>query len=143
MSQLIRGLQGEEGFAPPGGTPPMGYRAERVQHGSKRDGSPRMASRWVPDANTAPRVARAFEMYAEGRTLPEIHSETRLYHSVNCYSTMIRNRSYLGIAKFGEEEFPGHHAGWYCKRFRWEREFDLCDGVSGHQAQRPRAGPHS
>ncbi len=98
------------GFAPPG-TAPTGYIAERVQWGTKRDGSPRYARKWVEDPDKGPRVRRAFQMWAAGYGLREIHSETKLFASGNnsSYASMFRNRSYLGIAKFGEEEFPDHH----------------------------------
>lgn len=93
------------GYAP-GGTPPRGYVAEPVTIGMRRDGKPKVVSRWVVDPETAPKVTQAFRLFAAGASYAEIHSATRLYSSSGSYVTMIRNRSYLGVLKFGEEEFP-------------------------------------
>lgn len=107
--QVRRGLRAlvAEGYAP-GGTPPTGYRVERVQRGTHRDGTPRMAARWLPDAELAPRVTEAFRLLAAGRTYQEIAAICQLpLHSKASYWSMFRNRTYLGILKLGEEEFPG------------------------------------
>jgi site-specific DNA recombinase len=106
--QVRRGLRAlvAAGYAP-GGTPPTGYVAERVQRGTHRDGTPRMAARWLPDPEVAPRVSEAFRLLAAGRTYQEIAAICRLpLHSKASYWSMFRNRTYLGILKLGEEEFP-------------------------------------
>lgn len=90
-----------------GGTPPRGYLAEPVAAGLRRDGKPKMVARWVIDEATAPRVTQAFGLFAQGASYAEIHAATRLYTSDGCYASMLRNRTYLGILKFGAEEFPG------------------------------------
>jgi len=56
-----------------GGRIPVGYQAERVELGRMYDGSPRLSVRWVPDPEQAPKVKRAFEMFADGHTYAEIH----------------------------------------------------------------------
>lgn len=103
-----RGLRANvvAGYAP-GGTPPRGYRAERVEAGLRRDGKPKVVSRWVVDPETAPRVTLAFTLFANGASYAETHAATRLYAALSCYASMLRNRSYLGILKLGAEEFPG------------------------------------
>lgn len=105
-----RGLRAHlvAGYAPPG-TPPTGYLAERIQWGTKRDGTPRFAARWVVDPEKAPLVRQSFMLWATGHSIPAIHAATRLLGSVGSYATLLRNRSYLGIAKFGQEEFENHH----------------------------------
>jgi site-specific DNA recombinase len=104
-----RGLRANvaAGYAP-GGTPPTGYRAEKVVIGHKRDGSPRTVSRWLIDPATGPRVTRAFALAAQGATYGEIHAEVNLLGAKESYVSLFRNRSYLGILKLGAEEFTGH-----------------------------------
>lgn len=103
-----RGLRANvlQGYAP-GGTPPVGYRAERVTIGVKRDGNPRVVSRWVLDDTRAPLVRQAFELFAAGRSYAELDAATHLYGSVGSYKSMVRNRSYVGVLKLGDEEHPG------------------------------------
>jgi site-specific DNA recombinase len=103
-----RGLRANvaAGYAP-GGTPPRGYRAEQVAAGVRRDGKPKLVPRWVVDPETGPRVTQAFTLFAGGASYAEIHAATRLYSANSSYVSMLRNRSYLGILKFGAEEFPG------------------------------------
>jgi hypothetical protein len=98
------------GFAP-GGPPPRGYMAEREEIGLRRDGQPRMGTKWVPDPELAPLVILAFKMRADGCSLPEIMAATRekLYKNKNCFSTFFSNKSYLGIATCGDLEFENHH----------------------------------
>ena len=64
-----RGLQdlAEQGFAP-GGFPPRGYLVVKEEIGFKRNGKPRIASRWVPDPELAPRVQQAIWLNAQQAT---------------------------------------------------------------------------
>jgi DNA invertase Pin-like site-specific DNA recombinase len=94
------------GYAP-GGTPPVGYKAAPVAIGVKRDGQPRLVARWLIDPVSAPRVRQAFAMFAAGYSYAEIHAATALHRSRVSYSSMVRNRTYLGRLKFGAEEFAG------------------------------------
>jgi hypothetical protein len=50
-------------------------------------------------------------MRAEGASYKQIQDATegKLYNSVNCWHTFFKNRSYLGIARSGDQEFPDHH----------------------------------
>ncbi len=63
-------------------------------------------ARWVVDPETAPKITAAFTLFAGGASYAEIHAATRLYNSNGSYVSMLRNRSYLGVLKFGAEEFP-------------------------------------
>ena len=94
-----------------GGTPPRGYIAEPHVISKRRDGTNRMASKWVPDPATADLVKLAFQLRAEGRSYSEIQEATnrRLYRSVNCYATFFANVTYRGIGKCGTFEVPNHH----------------------------------
>ena len=73
----------------------------------KRDGQPRLVAKWVVDEAKAEKVKLAFTMCATGCSYNEIHAATDLLRSKPSYWSMFRNRTYLGILKFGAEEFPG------------------------------------
>ena len=104
-----RGLQSlvSKGFSP--GKPPRGYLAVKVNIGEKRDGMPRMVSKWEPDPVLSEYVRIAWHLRAEGKSYREITEATKgmLYTSVNTWTTFFRNKSYLGI--YGKDEIPDHH----------------------------------
>jgi len=109
LSQNVkRGLHDlvRQGYAP-GGCPPKGYKAEKVTIGTRRNGEPRIVSRWVPDLDTWERARLAWEMRAQGASYQEIHEATRLYRSFNSYACMFRNKTYLGVLKCGDLEIEG------------------------------------
>lgn len=93
------------GFAP--GTPPRGYIAQPVEIGTRRDGKPRMVSKWVPDPGLMEYVKLAWEMRANGKSVNEIMEATggKLYTSKNCFTTFFRNKSYLGYYR----DIADHH----------------------------------
>ena len=91
----------------PGGFPPKGYKAERVQIGTKRNGKPRYAPRWLPDPATAHLARQAWEMRAAGASYLEIQEATGLYKGRNCWTTFFRNKTYLGFLKCGDVEIEG------------------------------------
>jgi DNA invertase Pin-like site-specific DNA recombinase len=95
----------------PGGKPPRGYLAKQETIGTKRNGEPRIGSRWVIDPILGPLVTLAFGLRAEGKSLREITRATqdRLYRDKNSWTTFFRNRSYLGIGKCGTLEIDEHH----------------------------------
>lgn len=105
-----RGLHdlARKGYAP-GGFPPRGYMAKKVQVGTKRDGSPHIANLWVPDPEVAPRVKQAFAMRAAGASYKEIHEVTQVMGTFGSYVPMFRNKTYLGIRKCGETEVADAH----------------------------------
>lgn len=94
-----------------GGRPPRGYKAEKVVIGQKRNGQPRIVSRWVPDPNLWDLVKLAWKLRAEGKSYAEITKATkgRLYRSSASWASFFRNKTYLGIGKCGNEEIPDHH----------------------------------
>jgi site-specific DNA recombinase len=94
----LRGLKlvARHGYST-GGRPPTGYRNERVATGKiKANGETEMRTKWVPDADMFPSVQKAFQMYAEGKTLAEIAESTKIVAAKNGLSTLLRNRAYLG-----------------------------------------------
>lgn len=95
------------GYAPGGHLPPKGYLPVKVTTGTKRDGKERTAIRWEVDPEIGPLITLAFQLRAEGKSYSEITKATGgLYRSVNSWLCVFRNRSYLGVGKCGDEEFP-------------------------------------
>jgi site-specific DNA recombinase len=103
-----RGLRDlvRQGYAP-GGSPPTGFKAEKVTIGRRRDGTPHVVSRWTPDPAKADLVRKAWQMRASGATYKEIHEATRLYRSRGCYASMFANESYRGVLKCGALRIEG------------------------------------
>jgi len=138
-----RGLHdlARDGYAP-GGFPPRGYRAKKVQIGVKRDGTPHIVSQWLPDPELGPRVTEAFEMRAAGASYKEIHEATHVMGTYGSYVTMFRNKTYLGIRKCGELEIEDAHEPLV--------SCELWDAVQATLRKRPEKGgrwpkgkPHS
>ncbi|MGA2503148.1 MAG: recombinase family protein [Anaerolineales bacterium] len=94
-----------------GGCPPRGYISEHTEIGKKRDGKPRIVSKWVPDPELKDLVILAWQLRAEGRSYSDILKVTKgkLYRSHNCLVTFFKNKTYLGIGKCGELEVANHH----------------------------------
>jgi len=82
--------------------PPVGYRKTPVEIGARRDGRPHIISRLEPDPETAPRVARAFEMRAAGYSVAEAMLETRLSANRVSYCYMLVNKIYIGVFECGD-----------------------------------------
>src|SRR5690606_718562 len=98
----------KRGFAP-GGFPPRGYLAEKVQSGERRDGRPHIVSHSVPDPVSAPREQLSWAMKKSDAPHQQIHDATHLLKSRGCYVAMFTNKTYLGITKCGELEVEGTH----------------------------------
>jgi DNA invertase Pin-like site-specific DNA recombinase len=97
-----------QGYAP-GGFPPVGYKAEDVRIGTKRNGEPRIVQQWVPDPETAPLVKRAWAMRASGASYHQILRETGVLNTTASLSYFFRNKTYLGIRKCRELEVEDAH----------------------------------
>ena len=80
-----------------GGRPPVGYRREPVQVGTRYDGTPLTRARWAPDPDAAPRVVQAFQMAAEGIGYDEIVAATRICHNKSSLATIFANPIYRGV----------------------------------------------
>jgi DNA invertase Pin-like site-specific DNA recombinase len=96
----LRELVEKHGCLP--GTPPRGFKRQPVHLGYHRNGVQHIAHCWVPDPEIIPLVQRAFQMRAAGQPLVRIHNETRLYSSINSYTTFFTNPLYIGILKYGD-----------------------------------------
>ena len=106
-----RGLRSlvSKGYSP--GIPPRGYIAVKVTIGEKRDGVPRIVSKWEPDPILSEYVKIAWQMRAQGKSYQEITEATqgKLYTGNNSWHSFFRNKAYLGIGKSGDLEVPDHH----------------------------------
>src|SRR6266498_4443645 len=106
-----RGLKSlvSKGFSP--GTPPRGYIAIKVTIGSRRDGLPRIVSKWEPDPVLSEYVKIAWQLRAQGKSYQEITHAThgKLYTGINSWHGFFRNKAYLGIGKNGDLEIEDHH----------------------------------
>ncbi len=100
----------EAGFST-GGCPPVGYLAEKVALGARRDGAARIASRWVIDPDRVDDVRLAWNLRAAGASYAQIQAATggRLFTTRNSWGTFFTNKTYLGIGKCGGLEIPNHH----------------------------------
>lgn len=121
-----------KGYAP--GVPPRGYIAVKVTIGEKRDGVPRIVSKWEPDPVLGEYVKIAWQLRAQGKSYQEIIRAThgKLYAGKNCWHGFFTNKSYLGIGKSGDLEVPDHHE----PLITWE----LWDAVQRLYLAHPRHG---
>lgn len=106
-ASVLRGHRRNTAAGFPTGRPPVGYRREPVVIGTRRDGKPHYASRWVVDEVLAPAVRKAFEMRAQGYSLAEVMAATRLHDSPDAYARLFACKTYKGTLTYGEEEWPG------------------------------------
>lgn len=104
----LRNLVEKFGAVP--GTPPRGFRRAAVAIGSRRDGKTHTVHRWEPDPELAPLVRQAFELRLAGKSLHQINQETRLYKSLNCYTTFFANPLYKGELRYGDLTIPDYCA---------------------------------
>jgi DNA invertase Pin-like site-specific DNA recombinase len=100
IQRALRDLVTKYGCVP--GTPPRGFKREPVAIGKRRDGSPHLAHRWVPDPDVVPLIQQAFEMRAAGQSLNAINAATGLFSTLNSYRTFWGNQLYIGTLQFGE-----------------------------------------
>lgn len=113
----LRDLVANHGCVP--GVPPRGFIREEVQLPSRRDGSFRVAHRWVPDPDLRDQIKCAFRMRATGSTLRKIHTELHLFSCLNSYKTFFDNRIYIGILEYGGQEYE-HYCEPLIEMADWE-----------------------
>lgn len=114
----------------PGGTP-TGFLREPVRIGTRRDGRPHIAHRWKPDPAVARRILKAFELRSARVSLGEIQKKTKLFRSINSYTTFFSNPIYKGTLKFGD--YIKHE---YCKAIVPPELWDKVQAVQRHYSQR-------
>ncbi len=141
-----RGLRSlvAKGYSP--GIPPRGYKAVKVTIGTKRDGSPRIVSKWEPAPDLWDDVRLAWQLRAEGKSYGEIAKAThnKLFSAVNSWTSFFRNRAYLGIGICGDLEVPDHHEPaitweiWEAVKKQYEAH--PLHGTTGHMNHPRRVG---
>lgn len=126
----LRNIVATYGAVP--GTPPRGFMRQPVNVGQRRDGSPHILHRWVPDPTMTGLVRRAFHMLVRGQTLREIHLAAGLYRSINSYTTFFRNPLYKGELRYKDLVIPD-----YCDPVVdpavWERAQRILDARAGRK----------
>lgn len=108
---ISRGLEfivREKGAIP--GHPPPGFKVERIQTGTHRDGTPHMNARWVIDEDQAPMIREVFRLRASGVTVRTIHQRYHLFKNRSGYTHFFRNRIYIGELKYAEITVPDYCA---------------------------------
>ena len=123
----LHNLVKEFGCVP--GTPPTGFKREKVIISQHRDGTPRIAHRWVPDEDLAFKVKEAFEMRASGASLGQINEKTRLFSSINSYASFWKNKLYIGTLIFGDLIIEN-----YCTPIVDQKTFELVQARQQHFA---------
>jgi site-specific DNA recombinase len=107
-ANTIRGLRflAERGCLPTGRVC-KGYLIEKSPLGSvKANGKQRMGRKPAPDPDTAPLVAKAFELKAQGAPNRVIASKTGLYATGSgSWNNMFRNRAYIGEYEFNDDVY--------------------------------------
>jgi site-specific DNA recombinase len=90
------------------GTPPRGFKREPLNLGTRRDGSPHLVHRWVPDPATWDVCRTAWTMRASGATYRQINAVTHLFGSLNSCPDFFVNRIYLGELHYGDQVIPNY-----------------------------------
>lgn len=75
---------------------PTGYQKEYTQLGTRRDGTPHLVARLVPDPAKAPLVQRAFELRAQGASYTEIRQQVPLVGRNSSLAPILHNPIYTG-----------------------------------------------
>lgn len=108
------------------GTPPRGFKRERMELGKRRNGQVHVAHRWVPRHDDEwNRCRQAWELRAKGASLDEIRQQTHLYKATNSYHRFFRNKIYLGILEFGPLTIQD-----YCEPLISQATWDLVQDVN-------------
>ncbi len=99
-----------------GGFPPRGYRKSApIEVGRKKNGEPRQAYKWEIDTKSESRVRKAWQLKLQGRLNWEIHRATRIFDSINSYTTFFSNLTYAGFRKCGSLLIPNAHPAYISK----------------------------
>lgn len=122
------------GYAPTGKPPAPGYKIEREQYGTHRDGRPMTGVRWVKDPEEAAAVSLAWRMRARGHSYTAIHRLTGLYKNRSRYRGFFHNHIYRGVLVWGGKEYPG-----FVEPYVTPEQWDAVQAVnSARAAEHPR-----
>lgn len=89
----------------PNSNVPPGYRKYPIEISRRRDGTPHIGNRLEPDPLAAPRVRRAFELRAAGRSFSEVHAVVDIHRFRQNYQLMFLNEIYLGVLVYGAARY--------------------------------------
>ena len=131
-----RGLRwlAEQGYSV-GGFPPRGYcKSAPVEVGRKKNGESRLACKWEFDSEWQARVQRAWQMKLAGALNWDIHRATRVFDSINSYTTFFTNITYAGFRKCSDLVIPNAHPAYVT-----EEEFNR---VQAMRQPAPANRPH-
>lgn len=81
---------------------PPGYKKEYFQAGTRRDGSPHMVARLVPDPQKAPLIQEAFRLRAQGVSYSGIRKALPLVRRNSSLAPLLHNPIYIGIYDYGD-----------------------------------------
>lgn len=104
----------------PCGKPPFGYKNERVQYGTNRDGTPRTAPRWVIDPVRQAQVALAWSMRLQGHSYLSINRQTKLYANGTRLADFFRNKAYMGTLEWAGRQYENFLPA-YVTSEQWQR----------------------
>ena len=107
------------------GVPPTGFTREPIDLGKRRDGSPHIVHRWVPDPDLWALCRKAWLMRARHATYAQIHAATHVCGSLNSYSTFFSNRLYLGELHFSNLVIPN-----YCEPLIDQETWDAVQAIA-------------
>lgn len=88
------------------GTPPRGFQREPFELGLRRDGSPHIVHKWVPDPETWQACRTAWRMRSLNATYRQIQAATHLFGSLNSYADFFSNPIYRGELHYGDMVIP-------------------------------------
>ena len=88
------------------GTPPTGFMRQPVEIGKRRDGTPHILHRWVPNPELAPTIRKAFELRAQGKTYGQIMREIPGIVAKNTLTDLLTNKLYIGVLEYGGKVYP-------------------------------------
>jgi site-specific DNA recombinase len=111
------------------GNPPAGFMREPIDVGKRRDGSPHIVHRWVPNPAAWEACKIAWQMRARRATLHQIHAATHLYPAINSYNTFFKNRLYLG-----ELHYAGITITGYCEALIDQNTWDAVQSITVHRS---------
>ncbi len=83
------------------GTPPRGFLRVPITIGQRRDGAAHIVHRWQPDPDLIPIIQQAFSMRAARQPIKTIHQTTKIFTSINSYTTFFNNKLFIGTLEFG------------------------------------------
>jgi site-specific DNA recombinase len=90
------------------GTPPAGFMRQPITIGTRRDGTPHIVNKWVPNPATWEACRQAWHMRAHRASLPQILAATHIYPSINSLTTFFQNRLYLGELRYANLVIPNY-----------------------------------